>query len=93
MRAFRIPAALVVVASVALVGCGDLGTAPSVDERGPEFRGGPTRDCPPGFSLQAPSGVAQEAVDHNDDGMICISNGRGGMADNVVPIIIIGGTS
>ena len=36
MRAFRIPAALMVVASIALVGCGDL-TGPSV-EAAPQFQ-------------------------------------------------------
>ena len=82
MFEFRIPSALALVASLALVGCGDLGTGPSVD--GPEFRGGPTRFCPPGFDVVAVSGAVQEAVDHNGDDMICV-NGRGGMADNVVP--------
>jgi len=44
MRAFRIPAALLVVASLALLGCGDLGTGPSAEA--PQFviEVGPPRD-------------------------------------------------
>jgi len=86
MKKIRIPSALALVASLALLGCGDLGTAPSVDELGPEFRGVPIRACPPGFTEQAPSGVAQEAIDHNGDNKICVNN-VGGMADNVVVAI------
>ena len=37
MRAFRIPSVLAVVASLALLGCGDLGTGPSLDGFDPEF--------------------------------------------------------
>ena len=37
MRAFGIPAALMVVASLALLGCGDLATPPSLDGLGPQF--------------------------------------------------------
>ncbi len=36
MRAFRISAPLLVVASLALIGCGDRATAPSLDELGPQ---------------------------------------------------------
>jgi len=82
MRAFRIPSVLAVVASLALLGCGDLGTGPSVDA--PEFRGGQgVRACPQGFDLVDAIGAVQQAVDHNDDGQICVRPG-GGMADNVV---------
>ncbi len=35
MRAFRIPAVFLVVASLALLGCGDLATPPNSDELGP----------------------------------------------------------
>ncbi len=38
MRAFRIPSVLALVASLALLGCGDLGTGPSVDA--PQFTPG-----------------------------------------------------
>jgi len=37
MRALRIPSVLALVASLALLGCGDLGTAPSLDELGPQL--------------------------------------------------------
>ncbi len=37
MRAFRIPATLLVVTSLALLGCGDRATAPSLDELGPQL--------------------------------------------------------
>ncbi len=37
MRIFRIPGALTVVASLALLGCGDRATAPSLDELGPQL--------------------------------------------------------
>ena len=82
MRAFRIPSVLALVASLALLGCGDI-AGPSLDELGPEFRGGPTRVCPPGFTKQVPIGVVQAAIDANEDGQICVGPG-GGMADNVV---------
>ena len=37
MHAFRIPSVLALVASLGLLGCGDLATPPSLDELGPEF--------------------------------------------------------
>ncbi len=98
MHEFRIPSALALVASLALVGCGDLGTAPSVDELGPQFsvheRPGrenvPIGVCPPGFiSVASPGGtdteVAYDPVDANRNNIICVKGNA--KADDVVPPI------
>jgi len=74
MRAFRIPAALMVVASLALLGCGDLGTAPSLDGLGPDLA----------------NHVGDPLPDHNGDGIACVMvlNSRTGLqvvVDNSLP--------
>ena len=83
MKKTRIPSVLALVASLALLGCGDLGTAPSLDELGPEFRGAPPSECPPGFEhVDLAGSPASELndpnlVDGNGDGHVCKGT-RGG---------------
>ena len=83
-----IPSVLALVASLALLGCGDV-AAPSVDELGPQFsvheRPGsenvPIGVCPPGFtSVASPGGtdteVAYDPVDANRNNIICVNRER-----------------
>ena len=83
-----IPTVFTFVACLALLGCGDLGTGPSVDELGPEFRRVPASPCPPGFTEKDLQDDAAEIaaldalndpalVDGNGDTKICVGT-RGG---------------
>ena len=89
MRVFRIPAALLVAASLALFGCGNLATGPDVEavDMAPQFTHPPSGQCPPGF-FEFDVNPLGTGPDLNGDGNACRRDVGGGQTlftDNRIP--------
>ena len=91
MRTFRIPAALLVAASFALFGCGNLATGPDVEavDMAPQFSHPNVGQCPLVGFTEFHQGPPGSGADRNGDGNVCKRVVRGGptiFTDNSIPI-------
>ena len=71
MHAFRIPGVLALVASLALLGCGDRATAPSLDELGPQqlYVGNPVIEV----DINIKPGSDPNSINPNGNGFIPVA--------------------